>query len=192
VISVRWTEEELNEEQWSPVVNYEGYYSVSTLGRVWSHARGSRAVVWGIGRLLRPYLCKGYRRVNLSKNGVIQIRSVHTLVAEAFLPKPETESLLEVNHKNFDKQDNRVTNLEWLTSQQHKKHTAAGGRTSRGRQHHSNKISEADVRAIRQRFKAGEKPTAISRDYPVGRATVSNICHRRIWKWLPDDPDEPT
>jgi hypothetical protein len=139
--------------------------------------------------MLKPYVNTGYRKVNLSKLNVVTIRTVHSLVAEAFIPKPETNEELEVNHKNFDRQDNRVENLEWVTPERNKKHAAEHGRHARGTAHYANRLSEADVREIRRRFDSGEKPTAISAAYPLGRAAISHICHRRSWKWLPDDPE---
>lgn len=56
----------------------------------------------------------GYSYVNLYKNGKMKHTTIHRLVAEVFIPNPENK--LEINHKNENKEDNRVENLEWCTN----------------------------------------------------------------------------
>ena len=62
----------------------------------------------------------GYLRVELSCDKTRKTYSVHRLVAEQFIPNPENKA--EVNHKNFDRKDNRVENLEWVTRQENSDH----------------------------------------------------------------------
>lgn len=91
-------------EIWRSVVGYNGKYMVSTLGRV----RNKK------GDILKPYPNRcGYLRVGLYNNGVYHREFVHRLVAEAYLPN--SLNLPIVNHKNEDKEDNRLENLEWVT-----------------------------------------------------------------------------
>lgn len=94
-------------EIWADIVGYEGYYSISNLGRVASHHRNKCKI---LRHRANP---KGYSLVNLSKNGVIKTFKVHRLVAEHFLPNPC--GLTEINHKDEDKANNRIDNLEWST-----------------------------------------------------------------------------
>lgn len=103
-------------EKWRPVVGYEGFYEVSSLGRVRSlnrvvqHADGISSI--RKGRVLKPLSDKyGYLVVHLCKDGKQTNKKVHRLVAKAFIPNPE--GLPQVNHKNEVKNDNRVENLEW-------------------------------------------------------------------------------
>ena len=117
-------------ENWKPVKGFEGYYEVSDLGRV---RRVDRLVRTGIryneyrnfkGRILKLHKKRnGYLTVDLSKENIVKTITVHTLVATAFLPREEGQT--EVNHKNCDKADNRVSNLEWCTSRENKDHAKA-------------------------------------------------------------------
>lgn len=110
-------------EIWKPVVGFEGYYEVSDRGRVRGTERTVIANIKGrpIPRKIpqRPRQAQnrgnGYRFVALCKDGRKVMKSVHRLVAEAFIPNPD--DLPEVNHKDEDKANNSVENLEWCTRQ---------------------------------------------------------------------------
>lgn len=91
-------------EIWKDVVGYEGFYEVSTHGRVRSLKRGL---------VLKQGVCGKYNNVVLCKNGIRKTKAVHRLVATAFCLKADWEN--EVNHINEDKKDNRADNLEWCT-----------------------------------------------------------------------------
>ena len=90
-------------EDWKDIPGYEGLYVVSNNGRV-MNVRSGR-VLRGIVNNL------GYIMVGLSKSGKVKMVSVHRLVAEAFIKNPD--NLREVNHKDEDKSNNNVDNLEW-------------------------------------------------------------------------------
>ena len=89
-------------ELFKEIKNYEGLYSVSNLGNVYSYRKN---------RLLNKKNCKGYLKVQLSKNGITKNFSIHRLVAEAFIENPK--SLPCVNHKDENRANNCVNNLEW-------------------------------------------------------------------------------
>lgn len=91
------------EEIWKDVVGYEGLYKVSNLGNVYSNYV-HRSLKQGNHR-------DGYKFVILNKNGKSKYMSVHRLVATAFIPNQD--DLPEVNHKDEDKTNNCVDNLEW-------------------------------------------------------------------------------
>ena len=99
-------------EEWRPVVGYEGLYEVSNIGRVRSldrYVKGKgKSYFLHKGRVLSPGIkTEGYLIVRLQR----RMFYVHRLVTEAFLPNPD--NLPEVNHKDEDKTNNRVENLEW-------------------------------------------------------------------------------
>ena len=92
-------------ESWVDVVGYEGLYEVSDLGRVKNIKTG---------RILKPWnISTGYLLVSLCKNGIVRKALIHRLVATAFLPNPQ--NLPEVNHRDENKSNNAVENLEWCT-----------------------------------------------------------------------------
>ena len=101
-------------EEWRPVEGYE-YYEVSNLGRVrsWINNKWKRRNTPKILPLHR--LTKGYLGVSLSSApNVSKTIKVHRLVAKAFIPNPD--NLPMVNHKDENKTNNCVSNLEWCTN----------------------------------------------------------------------------
>lgn len=104
-------------ELWKPVVGYEGSYEVSNLGRVRSLDRFNSRGYWIKGRQLALNKNqKGYLRVGLFDGCRQRLKSVHRLVAEAFIPNSENKP--QVNHLDEDKSNNAVTNLEWVTNKE--------------------------------------------------------------------------
>ena len=101
-------------EVWKDVVGFEGLYKVSDEGDVYSvERRDSRGHRCG-GRILKPKCDRdGYLMVNLYKNGKYKTKKVHRIVAEAFIPNPK--GFLEINHKDENKSNNELSNLEWCT-----------------------------------------------------------------------------
>lgn len=103
-------------EEWRSVVGYEGLYEVSSYGRVRSvdrYVKSKSESYWlRKGKMLSPAKDKnGYLKVNLSCNGKNNIIRVHRLVAQVFIENPD--NLPEINHKDEDKTNNSVDNLEW-------------------------------------------------------------------------------
>jgi hypothetical protein len=102
-------------ERWRPVRGYESLYAVSDLGNV----RRSDFYNNSKDAPLRPSVVAHYHRVTLSKNGKRRNFLVHRLVCEAFLGIPEG---LCVNHKNGNRLDNTLANLEAVTHKENERH----------------------------------------------------------------------
>jgi hypothetical protein len=98
-------------EDWKDIPGFPGYM-VDTLGRVYSQ---------NTERILLPnYDDAGYLKVTLSKDGLSYTRTIHRLVAEAFIPNPEQKP--QVNHKDGRKWNSILSNLEWNTTSENALH----------------------------------------------------------------------
>lgn len=164
------------------------HYEVSDEGEVRSIDRmiernGKPARVQGVLLKLRKH-SNGYRGVSLRYRQAM----VHSLVMEAFVgPRPKG---MDINHKNGDKADNRLENLEYCSRSQNMAHAVRTGLMPppplrRGTDNdHLCRLNEEKVRHIRQWHAEGGGTTQIARHYDVGLSTVWNIVKRKSWAWL--------
>lgn len=169
------------EETWKEVVGYEGLYEISNLGRVRSHHPSPRRK----SEFLKDANIRGYRMVVLSKGDGSKPKSalVHRLVAIAFLGEAPDVRRPTVNHKNLNKADNRVENLEWLSHADNNRHAAPLIPHQRGEERPNAKLTEQSVREMRARYSAG----GITFDELGAQFGISGTyCHivvrRKKWK----------
>lgn len=115
-------------EVWKDIQGYEGVYQVSNLGRVRSldrrvsHPKGGKR--FNKGQIIKPGInLQGYLFVQLSIGSKICTKRVNRLVAEAFIPNPE--NLPVVNHKDKNRVNNSVDNLEWCTVKYNNRYSRA-------------------------------------------------------------------
>ena len=165
-------------EIWRPITGFPGY-EVSDLGRVRST----------VTRLIGPQGSlvlkaspndKGYLHVSLCRQPGRTTRKIHKLVAEAFLgPRPPKH---DINHKDGNKTNNQVGNLEWISRSGNCKHAyRLGLSNSKGERCPSHKLTEEQVREIRMRRQQGETFSAIAGDFGVTNSAICNVCTRRNW-----------
>ena len=153
----------MSDETWRPVAGYEGLYAVSDRGRVMTYRAPGTRVLSSVGHLLSPTLnYRGYRKVQLFKDGKPKNALVHRLVAAAFIPNPE--NLESVNHIDADRGHNDVRNLEWLSP--------------RGEDHPNAKLNEQQVLDIRASSLSVRKLGAL---YGLHPSSIHEVKRGRIW-----------
>lgn len=172
-------------EDWRPVVGWEGYYSVSSLGRMRSEPRVIVLGATGVRQSLRGRVLKqgghtgGYLIVVLCRAGNPETHLVHKLVLTAFAG--ERPKGMEVRHLNGIPADNRRSNLAWGTPIENAADCEIHGTRVRGTSVGNSKLSEAQVLAIRadKRFQHEIAP-----DYGISQTMVSHIKLGKAWGWL--------
>src|SRR5699024_9827826 len=119
-------------EKWADIKGYEGFYQVSNRGRIYSFggefikSDGKRNYMKE--SLLKPYKNKqGYMYVKLCKHGKCNNFRVHRLVALAFIKNVNHKEKPVVNHKDGNKENNNVDNLEWLSYSENSLHAHSIG-----------------------------------------------------------------
>ena len=155
-------------EIWKDVKDYEGLYAVSNLGRI------KRVVGKGCKkeRIIKPNLVRGYCQVRLSKDGIVKSLYLHRVILEAFNPI-EGMDKLDCNHRDENKENNCLNNLEWLS---HKENVNYGTRNERAAAKLKNnpKISEV-VRCLDDKRLYPSMKEA-SRQTGINIASISACC----------------
>lgn len=183
----------MTSEEWRPIRAWP-LYEVSDHGRVRRAASGKST---SPGRVRRLQLTKGkksagYVSVMLhnGRRGAVGNVNVGRAVLEAFVGPPPSDRH-ECNHKNGIKTDNRPENLEWVSPSENIRHAFATGLKvgPRGEQQGAAKLSEAQVREIRARYRSGGiTQTTLAGQYGISQAHLSDIVsgRRGIWAHVSD------
>lgn len=170
-------------EEWRAIPGYETHYEASNLGRIRRIAPGPGVTV---GRVLQPHLtAHGYHHVGLHcGSGHHKGFHVHTLIALTFIrPHPPNT---QVNHKDGNKLNNLLDNLEWVTAQQNIRHSYQHRLQGKRLVEHFAKLTPKQVLEIRQR--KAPKATLIIQ-YGVTRRTIERIWTNRTWRELAPIPE---
>lgn len=179
----------MHDTRWRPVPCSPDY-EVSDHGDVRrrTDAPGLSAHRYPAGFVLSPKIDRdGYARVSLVRaDGKRITHRVHRLVLTAFGVRPQSQGRVECNHRNGDKTDNRLSNLEWVTPSENGAHASANGLAARGRRQWQSVLTEAQVRSAVARVQGGETQASVARCYGVHPQTVHAIMTGKSWSWLTD------
>lgn len=124
----------------------------------------------------------GYKVVGITVSGKRHTCSVHRLVAQCFIPNPY--KLPEVNHKDANKLNNKVSNLEWCNRKGNLDHAAKLGLKNIGSKVGTSKLDEEDVLMIMSLLEMGTSQTTIANIFNVSNHCIYRIAHGFNWGWL--------
>ena len=161
------------------VVGYEELFAITEDGQIWSKRSN---------RFLKLNLINGYlthtTRIG-GRSGTNIVLRVHRLVAKAYIPNPDNKPF--VNHKDGNKQNNHVSNLEWCTPKENSQHAYDTGlaKALSGSDNPSSKLTNEDVLFIRANYKPYDKEfgtRGLGRKFNVDHSIISNIINNKSYK----------
>lgn len=161
--------------------DFPNYYATRE-GDVFSKNYGQTGVC---GRMKAHLSYRGYLYVQLQNKKLVKKFYIHRIVAEVFIPNPL--NLPCVNHKDFNKENNYVSNLEWCTAKENAQHALKGGHYNpwTGEDSERHILTELQVLQIREMHIPKKMPFArIAKLYNVGTSTIANIIYRNSWKQI--------
>lgn len=152
------------------IIGSDNYFA-TPCGLIWSK---------NIRRFLIPKVDRGYLVVTPILYGVKKNKTLHRLIAEAYLLNPDEKKT--VNHKNGIRNDNCLWNLEYMTHSENSKHGFShNGRNTKGDRSPSAKLHSSMLPGIRKRLDKGETALSIAKDFGVSRWCIYNIKYKRAW-----------
>lgn len=159
------------------IPGYEGLYHCNSSGEVFSIDRvveySNGLIVKHKGRKLRQEKSKGYLRVSLSKDNKVKRFLVHRLVACCFIDNVDDKKC--VNHIDGNKENNHVSNLEWVSHSENEQHSYL----SLGKVNHNRKMSNDDVLHV---LSSSETGVNLALKFNVSPKVISNIRRNVYYK----------
>lgn len=171
------------DEIWKDIEGYEGWYSISNFGNV---RRDKPEHNTFIGKILKNSISpRGYITTTLTKNGIMKSFSVHSLVAKHFIgDRPEDYT---INHKDCNKTNNHIYNLEYVTHKENVIHSYKNGRciSRKGTKSILAKLTEEIVINIRKQYSIGNiTQRSIAKKYKVSYSLICNIISKKVWNHI--------
>lgn len=183
----------MQDEIWKDVEGYEGLYQASTWGRIKSlptslpriYSNRKAGLYRTSEKILKtPVASSGYAIVTLCKDGIQTSCSVHRLIAETFLTNPNNYPV--INHKDTNRINNNLANLEWCTySRNNSLPFQQGRRSVRGSDNNTSKLDELQVLTIK--LILAEKsltPKQIAKYFSVSPAAIYHILKESTWSHI--------
>jgi hypothetical protein len=158
-------------EFWKDIKKYEGHYQASNLGRIRSIKFKSRILKFHKSR---------YLFTHLSKNGKTEVLLVHRVIAQTWIKNPK--NLLTVNHKDGNKLNNNIMNLEWCSPSYNIIHSFKMGLShpQKSENNWSTKLTKEMVKEIRDIKGISQK--YIAKLFGIDQSNVSYIINNKTWK----------
>lgn len=152
---------------WKTINNFEDY-QVSDMGEV-------KSLKYGEEKILKPQtLGTGYLSVGLCKDGAVYHKNIHKLVAETFIPNPDSKPFID--HINGNRQDNRISNLRWCTHKENMNFELCRKRMSEA--HKGKVLSEETKRKMSEAHKGQLQPHS---EKKIDQYTIDGV-FIKTWK----------
>lgn len=180
-------------EIWKPIKGYEGYYEISSYGRLRSC---DRIIVQGKnflhlkGRFMCPSICRstGYYITTLSRNGIKKRKLLHRLIAKAFIPNPDNKPMID--HINGVRTDNGIENLRWCTNRENLTFPIASENRIKCKAPISKKVAQID-RYTQKVIKVFRSTGEVHRQLGFKSPNISRCCrgekptaYNYIWRYV--------
>lgn len=173
-------------EIWKPTIINENY-EVSNYGNIRSYCNYHKGKLEK-PKYLKPWITKGYLYITIDGKKYL----LHRLIAQCFLKKQLKHT--EVNHKDGNKKNNHIDNLEWVTRCENIKHSYKNGfhkstdyhkkrasEANKGEKNHFAKLNLKKVKEINLYLQKGLTQKEIAKMYGVSRELISSIKRKKIW-----------
>lgn len=162
-------------EFWKDIKGFRELYQISNLGRV--RRKDNKKV-------LKPLLLtKGYKGVRLYEDfKVAKTKKIHRLVAEYFIPNPL--NLEQVNHKDGDKNNNRMDNLEWCSNDYNMIHAIENNLILKGEERYSSKCKDESLLLLQRLIDCGFTIKQLSLIYMISKNAMKNIIRGNTYRHL--------
>lgn len=176
----------MNEEIWKPLKDFETSYEVSNNGKIRTLTRKVEChngkIITIPGKELKCSESKGYKKVMLHKNHeIVRQTTLHRLIAETFLANKKEC----VNHIDGNKQNNDISNLEWVSYSENNKHACRTGLKppQKGEKGSNAKFSNKEVEEIRNRcFYDRDRYEDIAKEFDMTPQAISDIATGKYYK----------
>lgn len=158
-------------ELWRNIDWYKGMYQISSFGRI-------RSFKYNLPKILKPRINKGwYLYINLCVDGKYKSFTVHRLVAKEFLWK----SNLTVNHKNWNKLDNNIINLEWISFNDNYQHAKINNLLAMWEKNWNSKLKHSDIQNIKNKYTEWKSMRFIAKEFWVSHFCISEVINNKSW-----------
>ena len=173
--------------KWKPIPDTDRLYWVNNYGRVESRRYGKKRILKG-GKVYKDYKTRYYLRVTITDKEGNRVRYlIHRLVLSLFKGNPE--NLPQVNHKDGDRTNNRIDNLEWCTQSYNTKHSIhvlgnvpVGNNKAKGDKNPGAKLSWDQVDEIRKQNQLKRKnQSQLAKEYGITRIGINKIVNNKSW-----------